>query len=233
MTLSAMIGLEDTVIDGMITLAGSVVHVNDEMIYENKIEKSLLIEMIRLFKENHIDYSLETRVGNFHTKGLQEFYLKWIDEHYKDPIAIKALKADKIGDNQYLIDSFDIEKINVQKVTFIAKKRKNFKKVQPILEKIFNIHYFSKNEKYIDGELILKDCTKVEGIKKVINYYNSPKENTIAFGDSMNDMQMLKYVHTAIARVDAPKELKQLAHYYFEDPDEDGIYKALLQMKLI
>ena len=234
MTLSAMIGLEETEIDGMITLAGGVVYVGNDIIFENKIDKNLLKKVIQLFDEHHIYYSLETRLGNFHTKGLQDFYLNWIDEHYKDnPVAKATLKADKIGKNQYLIRDFHMNEMNVQKMTFIAEKRENFEIIQSQLEDIFNINYFSQNEKYIDGELILKDCTKITGIEKILQYYQSDISHTVAFGDSMNDYEMLSYVDTAIAYINAPEQLKALAIDYFDNPDQDGIYQTLLKQGFI
>lgn len=234
MTLSAMMGLEGTQIDGMITLAGGVVHIGNEIIFENSIQKDLLKKVIQLFQDYHIYYSLETKSGNYHTKGLQEFYLNWIDEHYKDdPIARKLLRADKIGKNQYSIQDFDIENKTAQKITFIAEQRENFEKIKPLIENDFNIHYFSTNEKYLDGELILKDCTKVQGIKKVLEYYQKDIYDTIAFGDSMNDYEMLSFVDTAIAHINAPKKLKEVAIDYFDDADNDGIYYALLKLGLI
>lgn len=234
MPLSALIGLEELEIDGMITLAGGIVHIGNQIIFENSIDKNILKMVIQLFNDHHVYYSLETKVGNFHTKGLQDFYLNWIDEHYiDDPVANKTLKADKVGKNQYRIEDFDIDKINVQKITFIAEKREDFEAIKLELEAIFNINYFCQNEIYIDGELILKDCTKINGIEKVLQHYQSNVSNTIAFGDSMNDYQMLSYVDTAIAYINAPEQLKTLASDYFDDPDDDGIYKTLLKLGLI
>lgn len=230
MTLSAMGGLEGLEVDGMITLAGGVVQIGDHVIFENSIDKSILKEIIKLFEKYNIFYTLETKVGNFHKKELQEFYLNWIDEHYEeDLVANKLLKEDKIGKYQYDIHDFDTNTTNVQKMMFVSKNKENFEIVKPLLEKQFNINYFSHDDKYVDGELILKDCTKTSGIEKVLQYYNYDISSTVAFGDSMNDYEMLSYVKQAIVFIDAPEEIKSLTNIYFENPDDDGIYKALIQ----
>lgn len=231
--LSALIGLDGVTTDGMITLAGGVVTIGNKIIYENSIDIDTLHYLMELFNQNHIYYSLETKIGNFHTKGLQDFYLHWIDEHYQNDLQANALlKEDKIGKNQYSIHEYDEQKTNVQKMTFVAEDRKDFEAIQDKLEDIFHIHYFSKEEKYIDGELILKTCTKVHGIQQVLDYYMSDKD-TVAFGDSMNDLQMMKFVNQGIVYEGSPEELKKYAKYYFIDPDQNGIYKVMKKIGLI
>lgn len=232
--LSALIGLDGVKTDGMITLAGGVVTIGNKIIYENSIDIDTLHYLMELFDQNHIYYSLETKIGNFHTKGLQDFYLHWIDEHYQNDLQANALlKEDKVGKNQYSIHEYDEQKTNVQKMTFVAEDRKDFEAIQDKLEDIFHIHYFSKEEKYIDGELILKTCTKVHGIQQVLDYYHMSDKDTVAFGDSMNDLQMMKFVNQGIVYEGAPEELKKYAKYYFIDPDQDGIYKVMKKIGLI
>lgn len=232
--LSALIGLEGVETDGMITLAGGIVIVDNKIIYENSIDVDILHYLMKLFNDNHIYYSLETKLGNFHTKRLQDFYLEWIDEHYSnDPQARASLKEDKVGKNQYSIHDYDEQKTTVQKMTFVAEDRKNFEIITDQLKDIFHIHYFSKDEKYIDGELILKTCTKVHGIEQVLDYYHMNVKDTVAFGDSMNDLQMMKFVNHGIVYEGAPKELKQYANDFLIDPDQDGIYKVMKKLELI
>lgn len=230
---SAFIGLEGLDIDGMITLAGGLVSVNDKIIYENSIDKETLTYFMKLFDDNHVYYSLETKNGNYHTKGLQDFYLDWIDEHYKDPQAIALLKKDKVGENQYSIHDFDSCEATVQKMTFVSVDRKYFERIKEKVEEVFHVNYFIKDEEYIDGELILKTCTKVHGIKQILDYYHMNIQDTIAFGDSMNDLQMIKFVNQGIVYEDAPKELKQYAFDCYGNPDEDAIYHAMKKLNLI
>ena len=58
-------------------------------------------------------------------------------------------------------------------------------------------------------------------------------KDTIAFGDSMNDYQMLETASISVVFEGAPKKVKDLAAYYFKEPDEDGIYQAMVEIGLI
>lgn len=52
----------------------------------------------------------------------------------------------------------------------------------------------------------------------------------IAFGDSMNDYEMLKHAPISVAMGNAIEPIKKIAHYIADDVDSDGIAKMLKQL---
>ena len=56
---------------------------------------------------------------------------------------------------------------------------------------------------------------------------------TIAFGDGNNDMEMLQTVGCGVAMGNATSGVKDVADYVTASCDEDGIYQALVDFKLI
>ena len=122
----------------------------------------------------------------------------------------------------------------MSKVCFIAPEKEHFYQCVPFLEEFFNIVIFSKDtDDFVNGEIILKYCTKADGIKRVVEYFHGDMKDTIGFGDSMNDYQMLSEVNIGVVYEGAPNHLKELGQYYFTDPDQDGIYKVMKEMGLI
>ena len=81
--------------------------------------------------------------------------------------------------------------------------------------------------------MIPKDYSKAEGIKRLIQELGISRENTYAFGDSMNDYEMLKYVEYGVAMGNADEEFKKQMKYVTEDYDKGGIYNALVRFGLI
>ncbi|MCI9591981.1 MAG: HAD hydrolase family protein, partial [Lachnospiraceae bacterium] len=57
--------------------------------------------------------------------------------------------------------------------------------------------------------------------------------DTVAFGDSMNDRQMLEYAGIAIAMGNSCQELKDIADIVCESVEEDGVYCEFKRMNLI
>ncbi len=74
---------------------------------------------------------------------------------------------------------------------------------------------------------------KGEAMERVCEYYGADLEDTVAFGDSMNDQQMLEYAGTSVAMGNSCQELKDLADIVCESVDEDGVYFEFKRMNLI
>ena len=84
---------------------------------------------------------------------------------------------------------------------------------------------------YVD--FVIKGCSKADGIKKAIELFDIPRENTIAVGDSSNDLEMLEFVGHSIAMGNASPAAKEKAEYVTAHIHEEGIYKALEHYGLI
>lgn len=75
------------------------------------------------------------------------------------------------------------------------------------------------------ADVVLKGFHKGIGIQFVLDYFNM--DNYIAFGDSLNDVEMLKNAHIGIAMGDGHEEAKKSADYVTKNVSDDGIYLAL------
>jgi Cof subfamily protein (haloacid dehalogenase superfamily) len=82
-------------------------------------------------------------------------------------------------------------------------------------------------------DIIPSSGSKKEGIKRVLEYYKIPLENTMAFGDGENDIEMLEYVAIGIAMGNAGEKVKKAADYVTDGVDDDGILHALEHYHLI
>ena len=132
------------------------------------------------------------------------------------------------------ITEYDPGKDKVTKIVFIAYDKYALLDTVPHLSKDFNVVVFSKPEDdFINGEIISKNCTKADAIERVMDYYHASMEDTIAFGDSMNDYQMLEKANQGIVFEGAKEKLLDIAYDTFKDPDQDGIALSLEKLGLI
>lgn len=83
------------------------------------------------------------------------------------------------------------------------------------------------------GELTLKGVSKGTAVRNVLEWFHAEKEDAYGFGDSMNDMEMLKACGHAIAMGNGAEEVKEASDYITDDYDHDGIYNALEHFNLI
>jgi Cof subfamily protein (haloacid dehalogenase superfamily) len=78
-------------------------------------------------------------------------------------------------------------------------------------------------------DIVPPDVSKVAGIKAYCDLHHIKKEETMAFGDGENDMEMLRWAGTGIAMGQADGIVKQCADDVCEDIDHDGIPHALMR----
>jgi HAD-superfamily hydrolase, subfamily IIB len=74
---------------------------------------------------------------------------------------------------------------------------------------------------------INKNAGKVQAIKALANYLNIELLNIIAFGDDINDIEMLEQCGYGIAVSNAVKDVLNVADYITDSNDEDGVAKFI------
>ena len=82
-------------------------------------------------------------------------------------------------------------------------------------------------------DIIPKNGGKQNGIKEILRYYHINQNETMAFGDGLNDIDMFEYVECAIAMGNASDEVKKAADDVTDDIDQDGIMNALIKHHIL
>lgn len=85
----------------------------------------------------------------------------------------------------------------------------------------------------ISVDVVSKGTSKASAIQLMVKKLGMEMKDTIAFGDSLNDLEMLKEVEVGIAMGNARRELKEIADGVTAPVDEDGIMKGLRALRLI
>lgn len=221
--------------DGIISSAGGFVEVNGEYIYENFINQYILSEVMLLFTNKKVLFSLETKEALYQTPGVMDFFVKKQGMLAKDNLELARFLEERRNEEVRLpISSFDLLTMPVTKVCFISEDKIAFYDCVKYLTEFFNVVIFSKPEDdYINGEIILKNCTKGDGIRHIIKHVGGNMEDTIAYGDSMNDFQMIETANYGVVSNIAPDKLLAICDDTFENPDEDGIYHSLVKLNII
>lgn len=110
--------------------------------------------------------------------------------------------------------------------------------------------FYKEDPSYIDlvfkDKLVLNhhsnrgscDCStlnynKASAILYLLNYFNLDKKDAYCFGDGSNDLCMFDVLDNTIAMGNAIMELKEKASYITDTVENDGVYKALLDLNFI
>lgn len=77
------------------------------------------------------------------------------------------------------------------------------------------------------ADCVVKGINKATGIQKVLELTGIKRENTIAMGDSNNDMHMLKYAAVGVAMANSQQSILDIADYVTASAKECGVAKAI------
>ncbi|WP_211748621.1 Cof-type HAD-IIB family hydrolase [Paenibacillus sp. Marseille-Q4541] len=92
---------------------------------------------------------------------------------------------------------------------------------------------FQRFHKYVCNVLERTEVSKSIAIREVLNYYNISRSEAIAFGDGLNDIDMLSYVGLGIAMGNGNDSLKGVADFVTKKASEGGIHHALKEYGML
>ncbi len=98
-------------------------------------------------------------------------------------------------------------------------------------ENLQNLNFIRWHELSLD--VLPIGGSKANGIEKYIEKRGYTKDQVYAFGDYLNDIEMLQYVGHGVAMGNAPDEVKKAARYVTRDVGEDGIAYGLEMVGLL
>jgi len=77
------------------------------------------------------------------------------------------------------------------------------------------------------GQIMHKDATKANAVAALARYWNIAQAEIVAFGDDLNDIDMLNYVGIGVAVANALDEVKAVVKYICDTNENDGMAKWL------
>lgn len=83
------------------------------------------------------------------------------------------------------------------------------------------------------GEIGINGINKATGMEIYLKNVGISREDTIAFGDGPNDLQMMEYAGVGVAMGNALDHVKGKADMITDAIDRDGLYKAFVKLGLI
>ena len=73
------------------------------------------------------------------------------------------------------------------------------------------------------AQVMHKDATKSKAIAKLARFWDIAQSEIVAFGDDLNDIDMLSYAGIGVAMGNALDEVKAVADFVAPNNDEDGV----------
>lgn len=191
--------------DGFVLTNGAYVKVKENCIYKEFIKKDFIKELVYNFEQRNIEYILQGETYSYiknEYKKLHSFY---------DSFSISK---------KYLQGNYNIEDVDIYKIEMLCNDKREIDYCKSLGNHNYNYIY---NIKLGHFELYSKINTKASGIQKVLDFLKIPIENSYAFGDGRNDIEMLSSVGCGIAMGNADDYVKSYAKKITDTVQNDGV----------
>lgn len=85
----------------------------------------------------------------------------------------------------------------------------------------------------VSVDILPQGGSKAKGIEKIVEVLDIPKERQYAFGDGLNDLEMLSTITNSVAMGNAEETVKEVAKYVTKSVEDNGILHGLQMVGLL
>ena len=219
--------------DGFICSAGSYIETDNHILIDESMNEKTILELTEIAKRYHIYYSLETTHITYQQPEITQLFA--LGTTYDQLNSEMARIIENRKDEMKAKDLEDYQGEPIHKFVFIGKSKEGVKLLKDYCKERLRFILFDEiiSNDMINGEINDFTVSKGLGIQKIMDYYHVPLEATIGFGDSMNDLEMIKTVHIGIVMENGSEKLKRYADTLTESPLHNGIYNEFVRQGLI
>lgn len=204
--------LEELDINTYVTFNGQYVVYQGEIVYADGIEKDELAKIIAFGEARNEpvvfldDKQMIASVGN----------------HDKVAESLNTLKYPypKLDSSYYMQHNV------YQTLIFMEEKD------EPLYREAFPNVKFVRWHRY-SCDILPKGGSKAAGIEKLLAKMGLTLKDAIAFGDGLNDVEMLEAVGTSVAMGNGHEDAKAVATHIADHVDKDGLAKMMRQLNII
>lgn len=210
--------ISDDILDvgfsGLILCNGAYIEMNEKPIYEQSLNEDDLRQLIDLLHKYHFEYFLET----------SDFV--YVDKKFNN--MVQLFKSFGIDQTKLTYD-FDLQQQLKRTLKLeLHTTNENGAMIEEFIQDKFAYDNHGTQDAY---EIYSTTDSKASAIQKILDYLNIPLENSYAFGDGLNDIEMIQYVGHGVAMGNACQELKDVADEICGAIDEDGLAQYLKTIK--
>lgn len=198
--------------DGLITMNGAAVILNDKVIYSYPISSDVVDALIKFSKRLKFGLTLiEEDAG----------HINYVDEHV---ISAHEKYGTRFPQPRSFPDHYD--RVVYQAIAFCDE----------LDESLFLPHIKGAKSARWDEyavDIMPKESDKSKGVLALLTHLDLKPENVLAIGDGNNDIEVLQFSGIGVAMGNAGKRVKDSADYITDSVDNDGWAKAMKHFELI
>jgi len=203
--------------DGFVASCGNHIEMDGVILHENNMSFEIVKAVYDASRQHNMPIIYEGT------------HYQWLDREGFDGDPYIECIVEKLKDVAIFLDECDLKEIHANKFSALLNENSNFPEIEKALGHAFT--FLDHGGGII--EAVPVGTSKATGIQWLCEHLNIPIENTYAIGDSINDLEMLKFAGHSIAMGNATPVAKEAAEYITTHIHENGIWNALKHYSLI
>ncbi|MBN1051287.1 MULTISPECIES: Cof-type HAD-IIB family hydrolase [unclassified Clostridium] len=196
-----------------ITDNGALVYHNNELIFKDVMDKNVIKDIIKEAR----------KIKNIAIVlcGVECAYLENFSDEYLEQIHRFYVRYEVVDDISKVED--DIIKVTLCDLDHAIKNS------NPVIEPLFgnNFNVVITDKFWLD--ITNKTVNKGTALRKIMEHGNIIKEETMAFGNYYNDIEMLNEAEYSFVMKNAPEDMKQHSKYIAESNEDYGVLGAIME----
>ncbi|MFU0789884.1 HAD family hydrolase [Cerasibacillus sp. JNUCC 74] len=207
---------EELGVEGYIGYNGAYAIYEDNILVDEPINQSTFEQFLAVAKKNNHEIVCYTSDKNYFTS-------------LTNPVMKNFSEVFQLKNNRMLTQDVHSQILSFSLINVPPEQAKEY-------EILNNDFYLS--EVIVNGisdcyDVIRKRVNKGEAVKKVLQHIGGKPEQAIAFGDGMNDKEMLQVVGEGFAMGNSNPDLFPYAKHRTTSVDDSGIYNGLKKLNLV
>jgi hydroxymethylpyrimidine pyrophosphatase-like HAD family hydrolase len=218
-------------LDGFVAAAGGYVELGGKVLADQRFPAELAARLVSLLDEHDVAYLLEAPEAVYGPPGVDRRLAALLIGHLRssdhpdregprDILDALRMSVDLTGASFGKITCFD----SPVPVTSIAEQ---------IGPEIGVLPSSIPDMGDSAGEIYLSWIHKAVGIQTVIDYLGIDREQVVAVGDGVNDIEMLEFAGTAVAIEGSDPRLLEVADYVAAGPQQNGLVSSFVELGLL
>ncbi|AYW49978.1 Cof-type HAD-IIB family hydrolase [Tetragenococcus halophilus] len=226
--------LKDLPFDLFIACNGQLVYTKEQMIYERAFEAEALAEIVSyadqhfrqmiLCGKNHSAGSWTMRFGQSH---LLLHFMRFVPHYFPIRKMKRLLQKYSPNRRKQRYSKLAILKEPIYQCVMLSPEYENER-----LAAALPYCDFKRSNPY-SVDLVPKGSSKLAGLKFLVEHLGIKLEETMVFGDHLNDIEIIQGAGIGVAMGNATVKTKQAADYVTATNNQDGITAALRYFNLI
>ena len=217
--------------DGLVASTGGYIEYNGQVVYDCPMTPEQQARVLDVFKESGIYRTIGGRNHSYTDEGFKEFLAENTDSKANSELLRWRIQIESELDIRPMSE-YDGEPI--YGMAFMSRGAERLQKPMELLGEEFDFCIQDEDTcGIVNGELSSKAFDKGSAVKRLCEFLGIAREDTIAFGDSMNDLEMLKAVGTSVCMANGSPTLLKIAHMVCPPVTEDGLYSGFEKLNLL